>query len=270
MRIRALLCLSVLLLASCSASRQEEAAARLIEAVSLRDSGNFNLAKLKLDTLIRDFKDVSEEYEKAKLLLLEISRDEQMRNLNFLDSALIAQEALLEPLMKNFILSDEYGAAKLLIHKRQKPENSYNRTFLRAHLNQEGDFYISSRYHGTRWINHQQIKVYYDDQSVLSEIVPEDGLNNRRFEDGEYKWEFVNYKDGKDNGIVDFIASNADKPLRVQLIGKSHEYIIMEQFDREAIRDAYEISFIQKEINRIRDEKKRIETSLNRLEQDSL
>src|SRR5690606_34037267 len=98
------------------------------------------------------FKDLPEETKSAQALLREINISEQERNLLFLDSALIIQEALLEPLMKNFLLSDEYGSAKILIHKRQRPENSYNRTFLRAHLNEAGDFFISSRYHGTKWI----------------------------------------------------------------------------------------------------------------------
>ncbi|WP_062128208.1 hypothetical protein [Geofilum rubicundum] len=261
-----LLLLPILLIISCGPSRQEQAQEKLAEAISLKDSGYFNMAKLKLDSLIHEFKDLPEEADSAKALLTEINISEQTRNLQFLDSALVAQEALLEPLMKNFILSDEYGSTKILIHKRQKPENSFNRTFLRAHLNQSGDFFISSRYHGTKWIYHQQIKVYYKNQSVLSEIVKEDGFNNRRFEDGEFKWEIVNYKDGKDNGIVDFIANNWDSPLRVQFMGKGYEYIIMEKFDREAIRDGYEISFILKEIDRIKTEKTRVLQTLQKLE----
>jgi hypothetical protein len=262
--------LPILIFFSCGPSRQEQAQEKLAEAISLKDSGNFNMAKLKLDSLIQTFKDLPEETKSAKALLVEININEQERNLQFLDSALISQEALLEPLMKNFILSEEYGSTKMLIHKRQRPEISYNRTFLRAHLNEAGDFFISSRYHGTKWIYHQQIKVYYQNQSVLSEIVEEDGFNNRRFEDGEFKWEIVNYKEGKDNGIVDFIATNWESPLRVQFIGKGHEYIIMEKFDREAIRDAYEISFILKEIDRIKVERKRIQKSLQKLKQEVL
>ncbi len=260
--------LSILLFISCGPSRQEQAQEKLAEAISLKDSGNFNMAKLKLDSLIQAFKDLPEETKSAKALLSEININEQERNLLFLDSAHITKEALLEPLMKNFILSDEYGSTKILIHKRQRPENSYNRTFLRAHLNEAGDFFISSRYHGTKWIYHQQIRVYYQNQSVLSEIVEEDGFNNRRFEDGEFKWEIVNYKDGKDNGVVDFIATNWESPLRVQLMGRAHEYIIMEKFDREAIRDAYEISFVLKEIDRIKTERNRTQKALQKLKEE--
>lgn len=259
------LVLTLVLFWECTPSAVKFADEMYEEAKALKDSGNFNLAKIKLDSVMLLAGNQSEKGQEARKLLAEIEIDEQERNLRFLDSALVEQEALLEPLMKNFTLSDEYGSEKLLIHKRQKPENSYNRTYLRAHLSEDGNFYISSRYHGSRWINHNKIRVYLGSESVNSEEVADNGIDMRRFEDGEFKWEFVYYKDGKDNGIVDFIAANSDKPLRVEFIGKSREYIIMEQYDREAIRDAYEISFILKEIKRIKDEKKKSEELLNKL-----
>lgn len=251
----------------CGASRQEEAGEKLSEALALRDAGNFNLARIKLDSLLLLYGDLAEESAKARDLLAEININEQERNLAFLDSALQAQEALLQPMLKNFIESDEYGSETILIHRRQRPENSYNRSFLRAHLNTSGDFFISSRYHGTEWIKHNQIRVYYRNQSVSSLEVKEDGFNNRRFEDGEFKWEIVNYKEGKDNGVIDFIAANYDQPLRVQFRGEKFEYIIMERFDREAIRDAYEISFLLKEIARIKKEQARARDAIRQFKQ---
>lgn len=258
----------LVVLFACGPSRLEEAGRRLEEAHKLREAGNFNLAKLKLDTIIREYSDQAEKVMLARELLREININEQERSLHFLDSMLLVKEELLAPMMRNFILSDEYGTDKILIHRRQRPENSFNRTFLRAHLNEAGDFFISSRYHGTSWINHRQIRVYIRDQSVLSEVIPEDGFNNRRFEDGQDKWEIVNYKDGKDNGIIDFIAKNWNDPLRVQFIGQKHEYIIMEQFDREAIRDGYEISFILKDIREIKSEKQKTQNTLNELRRE--
>lgn len=264
---RRIISLSLLLLVmvACGPSRQEQAQMRLAEIEQLRDAGNFNLARLKVDTLVRSYSDQTEEVDRANLIMKEISILEQERNLAFLDSMQTVQEALLEPMMKNFIVSDEYGTEKILIHKRQKPENSYNRTFLRAHLNEEGEFYISSRYFGDQWIYHQQIKVYNQDQSVLSEVITEDGFDNRRFEDQGAKWEIVNYKDGQDNGVIDYIAAHWKEPLKVQFIGKRYVYILMEQFDKEAIRDGYEISFVLKELHRIKAEKEKVNQALRKL-----
>jgi len=262
--------LPILIIFSCGPSRQEQARQKLTETIRLADSGDYNLAKLKLDSIILNFKDLPQETKSAKELLNKINISEQQRNLEFLDSALTAQENILKPLMKNFILSDDYGTNKVLIHKRQKPENSYNRSYIKANLNTKGDFYISSWYHGTKWINHTQIKVYYKKQSVLSEIIERDGFNNRKIEDGDSKWEIVNYKNGKDNGIIDFIATNWQSPLRVQFRGSGYEYIIMEKYDREAIRDGYEISFILKEISKIKAEKSLAEKNLNKLKTEAI
>ena len=265
-KYRVLFILSVSLFLGCSGpSREELAKTRLTEIIKLSEAGNFNLAKLKLDTLILNFSDQPQQVNDAKEIFKHLNILEQERNLAFLDSLLNEQETLLEPMMKNFIVSDEYGSEKILIHKRQRPENSFNRTFIRAYLNLSGNFYISSRYHGDKWIYHQQIKVYNKDQSVFSEIIPEDGFNNRRFDDQGAKWEIVNYKDGKDNGIVDYIASHWKEPLKVQFIGKGNTYIVMEQFDKEAVRDGYEISFVLKEIQRVKDEKHKVENALRNL-----
>jgi len=253
------------LLTGCGQSRKEIVSQKLDEAIQLRDSGQYNLAKLKLDTIINNFNDLTEEAAFAIRMLDEIKLMEQQRNLQYLDSMIAVKEKELEPLLKNFIRSDEYGSQPILIHKRQRPENSYNRTFIRAHLDTKGEFYISSRYYGTSWIKHNQIKVYHAGESVPSEVVPQDGFNNRRFQDGDSKWEIVSYKDGADNGIINFIASNVDKPLKVQFIGEKYYYIVMEQFDKEAIRDGYETSFVLQEMAGLREEKRQVKQQIEKL-----
>ena len=265
MNIRNIAVFLMIGLISCGPSRKKIASEKLDEVIQLRDSGRFNLAKLKLDTIINDFNDLTEEVAFAMRMLDEIKLLEQHRNLEYLDSMITVKEKELEPLLKNFIRSDDYGSQPILIHKRQKPENSYNRTFIRAHLNTQGDFYISSRYYGTSWIMHNQIKVYNAGESVSSEIVPEDGYLNRRFEDGPNKWEIISYKNGTDNGIINFIASNVEKPLKVQFIGKKYYYIVLEKYDKEAIRDGYETSFVLRELAGLRNERQQVLQQIQRL-----
>lgn len=251
---------------SCGPSREEEAAEKLQEAMVLRDSGRFNQARLKLDTVISNYGDLTQQVADAMRLLDTIKLKEQHRNLVYLDSMIVVKKKELEPLMKSFIKSTEYGSDTILIHYRQRPENSYNRTFIRAHLNTKGEFYISSRYHGNKWIRHNRIKVYNAGESVTSEVVEADDLENRCFEDGEHKWEIVSYKNGADNGIIDFIASNVDEPLKVQFMGDDYYYIVMEQFDKEAIRDGYETSFVLQELTGLREERRKVLREIERLE----
>lgn len=263
--ISIIIILLVAFFSSCSNSKKDIAEKLLNSSIKYSNNNDFNIAKLQLDSIIIHYKSETETVEKAKQLLKDIELQEQNRNLAFVDSLLLSAQERLKPMLKNFIESDEYGTKKVLIHKRQKPENSYNRTFIRAHLDMDGNFHISSVYNGEEWINHRQIKVYYNNKSALSEVVKEDGFKNRRFEDGGTKWEIVNYKDGTDNGVIDFIASNWQDPLRVQFIGKKYEYILMELFDREAVRDGYEISFVLKEMKKLNDEKMRITKAISQL-----
>ncbi|WP_439184285.1 hypothetical protein [Carboxylicivirga taeanensis] len=265
MKLFSTILITALLCISCGPNKQELAKARYNKAEQLFAEKKFNDAKLEIDSIAELYPDQIEFITRANDLLRQITIEEQNQNLVFLDSMLTAKQAELEPLMKNFIVSDDYGEKQILIHKRQKPENSYSRVYLRAHLDLEGNFYISSRYTGAERIYHDQIKVYFSGNEALSEVVPEDGFNNRYFEDGEMTWEVVKYKDGKDNGVVDFIARNASQSLKVQFRGKKYYYIVMEKFDKEAIRDGYEISFVLKEIKKIEEELGKVKAELSRL-----
>jgi len=260
-----LLVLFSTMLISCGPSDEEIAADAFNRAQKLYNAKNFNDTKLLLDSIILNMPGQIEYVTKAQDMLSTIKIAEQEHNLAFLDSLLIEKQEALKPLMKNFIKSDEYGSKTILIHKRQKPENSYGRTFVRAHLDMDGNFYISSRYSGNHYIYHDQIKVYYSGNSAMTEKIEDDGFNNRRYEDGGTYWEIVNYKDGKDNGVIDFIAANWDKSLKVQYKGKKYYYIVMEKFDKEAIRDANEIAVVLKEIKRIKDETKNVKRQLSLL-----
>ncbi|MBN2165824.1 MAG: hypothetical protein JW717_06055 [Marinilabiliaceae bacterium] len=249
---------------ACGPNNEEIAKERFNKAELFYAAKEFNNAKLILDSIINKQKNVIEYYTRAKDLLRTINIEEQKNNIAFLDSLLKEKERELEPLMKNFVLTNEYKKKKL-IHKRQKTINSYNRTYIKTNLELDGTFYISSYFCGEYIINHEQIKVYNSNQSVTSEKVPFDSFNNRHFNDGGLYWEIVNYKDGNDNGIIDFIAQNVNAPLKVMFIGKKNFYVLMEKFDKEAIRDGYEISFILKEVEKLKTEIKNSEDALKRL-----
>jgi hypothetical protein len=264
-RIVFILMLLPALFISCGPTPEEVAADAFTRAQKLYEAKQFNDTKLLLDSIIENLPGQIEYVTRSEDLLRTIRTSEQEQNLVFLDSLLKAKEEELKPLMKNFRKSDEYGAKEILIHKRQKPENSYSRTFIRAHLDVDGNFYISSRYTGEHRLHHNRIKVYYNKKSATTEKIEEDGFLNRSFEDNGTMWEVVSYKDGKDNGVIDFIAANWDKSLKVQFIGKKYYYIVMEKFDKEAIKDANEISFILKDIAHIKKEIKNTKFQLSRL-----
>lgn len=257
-----LLTLSITLI-TMGCNKGKKAEALYNNAMQSYNQKEYNRAKLLLDSILNTYPKSIEYTVRSKDLLATITRTEQETNLIFLDSMLTVKEKELEPLLKNFEESNEVGDVPILTHKRQKIENSFNRTFLMANLNTDGDFYISSRYVGGTRIHHTRIKVYHQELSAESENIDEDGLRNRSFDDDGVYWEIVNYKNNADNGIADLISQHYTKPLKAEFIGKQRHYIVLETFDKEAIRDAYEISFLLREKKRIKEQITNVKNTLN-------
>ncbi len=255
--------LIMILLLSCNNS-SKLAQQHYQKAEKLFLSEQYNTAKLELDSIIDKYPDNVEISTRAKDLLFKIKTSEQQNNIRFIDSIILIKQSALLPLMDHFEPVND-GSKTLLVHKRQKNINYYGRTYLRPTLDTLGNFHISSYYCGESYIHHQQIKVSAGNESTISEIIEKDDFNNRQFDDGGLYWEVVQYKEGKDNGVIDFIAQHADQTIKVQFIGKRNTVVWMEKADKESIRDGYEISFLLKEISTLRNERDKAYTELKRL-----
>ena len=55
-------------------------------------------------------------------------------------------------------------------------------------------------------------------------------------------WEKVSYTNGKDNGVIQFIADNADRNLKAVFLGQRMYFIVLQPFDKEAVKDALTLS----------------------------
>jgi len=107
------------------------------------------------------------------------------------------------------------------------------------------------------------LRVYDGDISAKTDSIPLDDAMNHRSDFMEYKWEKVSYRNGKDNGVIQFIADNADRKLKAAFLGKSQSYIILEDYDKVAVKEALalsnaikrrtvlakEVQMLQKELN---------------------
>lgn len=241
-----------LMLWQCGPSDRELATKLLQSAEALQRNSKYNDAKILLDSLVRAYPEENEVITKAKLVRKDGAIKEQERNMHFLDSLLQLKSKELKPLMVNFKLVVNEEGDSLLIHRYQNYENSFNRSYIKANLNIKGDFYLSSQYVGESPIFHTLLKAVAGESVAQTADIPEDGLQNRRFEDEDTFWEIITLRDGMDNGIADLIAKNRNSAVRVELRGKSVYTIYLESYDKEAISDGYEISFVLKEINRLK------------------
>jgi hypothetical protein len=79
----------------------------------------------------------------------------------------------------------------------------------------------------------------------------------------DLKWEKVSYRNGKDNGVIEFIAKNADRRLKAVFLGKRYYFIILETYDKEAVKKALELSKALKKRKRLETEIQRLQKQLN-------
>ncbi len=259
--------LCTLITIACQPSKKERAEKLLAAANQAIATKDYNSAKLKIDSISLCYPEEIETIGEGKILLLRLELTEQKQSLAYYDTLIVKRKATFEELSKSFVYKEGKfkGYAGTYTHKRQQVKNSHDRTFIKAYLDEKGDFYISSHYHSKSHIYHNSIKVYNDGLFAKTEAIPSSSFDNRSFDDGEDYWETVNYRNNTDHGVVSFIVNNYDKTLKVEYIGKKHYYIVMEQFDKEAIRDAYNLSLVIKELSELETNKITTEKRLQEL-----
>lgn len=259
-----LLLLLFVIAAACSPSREEQAKLTLEDAVQAYTHRQFNRAKLMLDSVIEFYPEQKATVREARDLMQIVYRTEQENNLHFLDSLLQLREEELKPILAQFYVEDDAVEPAVMIHRRQSTRAAYDRCYLRAHVNRNGEFYLASHYTGQNHIHHNRVRVDVGREYVITDSITTDALNHA-FGDGDQVWEVVKYKDGRDNGVASFVARNADKQIAVTLLGRKTKYkFYLTETDRQCIRDTYNLSVMLREIiqikSQIRNVKKSIQT----------
>ena len=146
----------------------------------------------------------------------------------------------------------EAGRPGIYEHRRQTPETSWNRTYLKINLNDAGEVWLSSQYYGKEWIDHTSLRVYDSGLYVLSDTIPLSDPWNRKVEDMGDRWETIEFREGTDAGIMAFIADNYQNPLKARFNGRKFHYIVLETYDRDAIHYGWRLAQLLKEMDGLR------------------
>ena len=136
----------------------------------------------------------------------------------------------------------EFDTYVQYIHKRQSFNRSWDRSFLMVHLDERGELYLASNYMGKEWLYHTGIRVYDGQLQAKSGKVPLDDPMNHRSDFLDYKWEKVSYMNGKSDSVIQFIAEHPKLNLKCVFLGKRYYYILLEDYDVEAVVDALALS----------------------------
>jgi hypothetical protein len=231
--------LFLVMLFSCGKSYKKRAAEKFGQAAGFYEKGDTLSALQYLDSIPLIFPEAFETLEKAKSLTKKINSEILFRKQDQYDQ-LSSTFTELEKLFDTE--KTEYDRFMQYVPKRQSFERRWNQSFIQLHLDERGELYISSNYYGAEWLNHVGLRVYDGVFQAKTDTIALDDPNNHHSEFMNTHWEKVNYKSGKDNGVIQFIADNADRNLKAVFLGKRMYYIVLEQFDNQAVKDALALS----------------------------
>lgn len=224
---------------SCGKSYKERAAERLNFAVSVCEKGDTVTALQQLDSVQVLFPEAFVAVEKAKGLSNKINSEILFRKQDQLDKVSTRLKVLENLFDKEKTEFDRYTQ---YIHKTQKFERRWDQSFIQLHLDERGELYISSNYYGADWLNHTGIRVYDGLFQAKTDSVSREDASNHHSDFMNTHWEKVSYKNGKDNGVIQFISDHADRNLKAVFLGKRMYFIVLETTDKQAVKDALSLS----------------------------
>jgi hypothetical protein len=262
-KIYAILSISILLyLVSCGPSQEDRARARLNFARNLLEQNDTVNALLHLDSIAILLPKAAYSVNAAKNLKKEILWEILQQKGIQLDTI----KASIIGLEKNFNSEKtQFDRYTQYLHKRQTWERSWNRSYIQILLNERGDLSLVSNYNGEQWLDHTGLRVYDQGLSARTDSVGVSEVDNHRSDFLESKWEKVTYRNGRDNGVIEFIAGNANLRLKAVFLGKRYHYIVLEDYDKKAVQDALALSKAIKLRNQLEIEIKQLQANLNAL-----
>ena len=228
-----------LFIVSCGPSVEDKARTKLEFSRLLLVNQDTTGALIHLDSISVLYPKAVYSVNAAKNLINEIRFDIFQRKELELDSLLIKIAELERPFEKEKTEFDRYTQ---YIHKRQTFQRAWNRSYIQVHLDERGELYISSNYFGKDWLDHVRMRVYDQGDDARTEIIPLTSASNHRSDFLDLRWEKVSYRNGTDNGVIEFIAENAHRQLKAVFLGKENYYILLESYDKQAVVEALALS----------------------------
>jgi len=250
---------SAIVLFSCGKSDKKLAADRIALAESLYQKGDTTSALAYLDSIRKKYPTaiqaiVTADQEKKKIYSEIVFREQ-----NELDSVL-AKIAKLEP--KFVAEKTEFDKYTQYIPKCQNFDRRWNKSFIQFHLDELGNLCMSSNYYGDQWLQHTGIRVYDQDIQAKTDSIGLNDPNNHRSDFMDYIWEKVTYRNGKDNGVIRFIADHPDLKLKAVFLGKRYFYIWLEDYDKEAALESLQFSALLKRKLKLEKEIKSLQSKI--------
>lgn len=249
-----ILACATMLLAACGNDVEKKAGEKLAAARTAFADGNYNEAKLQIDSIKILYPKAFEARKEGIKLLQQVELKEQSESLVYLDSLLESKQKELEEIKGKYTFEKdaEYQRVGNYFWPTQTVEKNLHRSFLRFQASETGELTMTSIYCGANNIHHFAVKVTAPDGSFAETPASKDSYETTDL--GE-KIEKADYKMGHDGNVMGFLYLNRDKNIGVEYIGERKYATQMSLADRQALAGVYELSQLLSSIEQIKKER---------------
>lgn len=220
---------------------EKKAGEKLQAAREAFELGNYNEAKILIDSIKMLYPKVFETRRAGIGLMQEVELKEQEKSLVYLDSMLQAKQKDFDAIKGKYTFEKdaEYQNIGNYLHPSQVIEKNLHRSFLRFQVDENGVMSMTSIYCGAHNIHHVAVKVTAPDGSFAETPAAKDSYETTDL--GE-KIEKADFKLGEDGNVMGFLYLNKDKNIKVNYQGERPYSITMTAADRQALASIYELA----------------------------
>lgn len=220
---------------------EKKAGEKLQAAREAFELGNYNEAKILIDSIKMLYPKAFETRRAGIGLMQEVELKEQEKSLVYLDSMLQAKQKDFDAIKGKYTFEKdaEYQNIGNYLHPSQVIEKNLHRSFLRFQVDENGVMSMTSIYCGAHNIHHVAIKVTAPDGSFAETPAAKDSYETTDL--GE-KIEKADFKLGEDGNVMGFLYLNKDKNIKVNYQGERPYSITMTAADRQALVSVYELA----------------------------
>lgn len=216
-------------------------------------AGNYNEAKLQIDSIKLLYPKAFETRRAGIYLMQDVELAEQEKSLLYLDSLLHEKQQAVESIKHKYTFEKdaEYQQLGLYLHPSQVIEKNIHRSYLRFQVNERGDMSMTSIYCGSSPIHHVSVKVTASDgtfaETPAAKNVYETTDLGKHIEKAEFKL-------GEDGNVIGFLYLNKDKNIKVNYLGERPYSISLTTADRQAAASVYDLAQLLSSITQIKKE----------------
>ena len=232
---------------------EKKAGEKLQAAREAFELGNYNEAKILIDSIKMLYPKAFETRRAGIGLMQEVELKEQEKSLVYLDSMLQAKQKDFDAIKGKYTFEKdaEYQNIGNYLHPSQVIEKNLHRSFLRFQVDENGVMSMTSIYCGAHNIHHVAVKVTAPDGSFAETPAAKDSYETTDL--GE-KIEKADFKLGEDGNVMGFLYLNKDKNIKVNYQGERSYSTTMSPIDRQALAGVYELAQILSSITQIKKE----------------